>query len=102
MLKRCLSSINTEIILSCNNPVDEETQSLCDYVLYSKDNQLLDRDDYAKHNVIIEFWHVNAQGEKTIQTPPFEHSFAVYNLIKQGVNFADKLNKKKIHIVKTY
>jgi len=99
MLKRCLSSINTEIILSCNNPVDEETQSLCDYVLYSKDNQLLDRDDYAKHNVIIEFWHVNAQGDKTIQTPPFEHSFAVYNLIKQGVNFADKLNKKKIHIV---
>jgi autotransporter strand-loop-strand O-heptosyltransferase len=99
MLKRCLSTINTEIILSCNNPVDEETQSLCDYVLYSKDNQLLDKDEYAEHNVIFEYWKINAKGERITKTPPFEHSFGVYNLIKQGVNFADKLNKKKIHIV---
>jgi len=99
MLKRCLATINTEIILSCNNPVDEETQSLCDYVLYSKDNQLLDKDEFNQHNVIFEYWKINAKGEKIIEIPPFEHSFAVYNLIKQGVNFADKLNKKKIHIV---
>ena len=99
MLKRCLSTINTEIILSCNNPVDEETQSLCDYVLYSKDNQLLYKDEFAEHNVIFEYWKINAKGEQITQTPPFEHSFGVYNLIKQGVNFADKLNKKKIHIV---
>ena len=99
MLKRCLATINTEIILSCNEPVDEETQSLCDYVLYSKDNQLLDKDDYAKHDVIFQYWRINEKGEKVIKLPPFEHSFAVYNLIKLGVNFADKLNKKKIHIV---
>jgi len=99
ILKRCLASINTEIILSCNNPVDEQTQSLCDYVLYSKDNQLLDKDEFAQYNVIFEYWKINEKGEKVTEIPPFEHSFAVYNLIKQGVNFADKLNKKKIHIV---
>jgi autotransporter strand-loop-strand O-heptosyltransferase len=99
MLKRCLSTINTEIILSCNNPVDEQTQSLCDYVLYSKDNQLLDKDEFNQYNVIFEYWKINEKGEKITEIPPFEHSFAVYNLIKQGVNFADKLNKKKIHIV---
>ena len=99
ILKRCLATINTEIILSCNNPVDEQTQSLCDYVLYSKDNQLLDKDEFTQYNVIFEYWKINEKGEKITETPPFEHSFAVYNLIKQGVNFADKLNKKKIHIV---
>ena len=99
ILKRCLATINTEIILSCNNPVDEQTQSLCDYVLYSKDNQLLDKDEFNQYNVIFEYWKINEKGEKITEIPPFEHSFAVYNLIKQGVNFADKLNKKKIHIV---
>ena len=99
MLKRCLATINTEIILSCNNPVDEETQSLCDYVLYSKDNQLLYKDEFIMHNVIFHYWKINEKGDEIIEVPPFEHSFAVYNLIKQGVNFADKLNKKKIHIV---
>jgi hypothetical protein len=82
ILKRCLATINTEIILSCNNPVDEQTQSLCDYVLYSKDNQLLDKDEFNQYNVILEYWKINEKGEKIITTPPFEHSFAVYNLIK--------------------
>ena len=30
---------------------------------------------------------------------PFEHSYAVYNLIRQALVLANSLNKKKIHIV---
>jgi len=99
ILNRCLASINTDIILSCNFPVNKSIQSLCNYVLYSSDNQLLLQKEFNDHNVIIYNWVIKQNGEKEITPHPFEHSYAVYNLIKQGLQLANNLNKKKIHIV---
>lgn len=100
LLQRCLSSIDTDIILSCNFPIDEQIQQSCDYVLYSQDNPILMASEYEKHNVIFNRWVLNPKTNQKDEYPmPFEHSYAVYKLIQQGLLLANGLNKKKIHII---
>ena len=100
LLQRCLSAIDTDIILSSNYPVDAKIQESCDYTIYSKDNQILLASEYDEHNVIFNRWVLNQKTNEKEEYPmPFEHSYAVYNLIRQALVLANSLNKKKIHIV---
>jgi hypothetical protein len=98
-LKECLLKLNGDILLSTNYPVDFETQKLCNWVLYDKKNEILPKELYHKYNVDFSYWYINNQGVKIIEDMEFDHGYAVYNLIKNGVKFAESLGKTKIHVL---
>jgi hypothetical protein len=99
ILKECLNNLDGEILLSTNYPVDFETQKMCDWVLYDNKNEILPKEDYHIYNVNFHVWYINEQGERIEVPYDFDHGYAVYSLIKNGVNFAKNINKKKIHIL---
>jgi len=99
LLNECLNSINTPIVLSTNYPVNEETQQLCDNYLYNKNNPLLYKEDYDKYNVIYNYWTLDSNGDKVTIPFEFEHGYAVYCLIKDGLDLIEKLGYKKVHII---
>jgi autotransporter strand-loop-strand O-heptosyltransferase len=99
LLKNCLSSLNTNIILSANFPIEEDAQELCDYVIYTKDNPLLFKSEFAKYNVAYYHWFTNEKGEKEYQLFEKEHGYCVYTLMRNGVEFAKKLGYKKVNII---
>jgi hypothetical protein len=93
VLKSTLKTIKTKIILSVNHTVDEEVQKLCDYVVYDKDNPLLRYSEYGEYKVGFFF----TLPDGTIKDFEFEHSYAVYQLIKNGLEMAKSLGYKKVH-----
>lgn len=99
LLNECLSSINLPVVLSTNYPVSEENQLLCDYYIYNKNNPLLYKEEFSKYNVFYNYWYLDNNGNK-IKTPfNFEHGYAVYSLIRDGLEFIEKLGYKKVHII---
>lgn len=99
LLRKCIESLDCKIILSCNYPVSEDIQEMCDYVLFTKDNPLLLKGDYSKYNISYNYWYINESGEK-IEIPfEYEHSYAVYCLIRNGLNMVKNMNVEKIHII---
>ena len=99
LLKNCISKLNTPIILSANYPVEEETQSLCNYVIYTKENPLLYKSEFEKYNVGYYHWHMNEKGEKTYTLFEKEHGYCVYSLMRNGVEYAKKLGYDKVNII---
>jgi hypothetical protein len=99
LLKECLKSLKGEVILSTNYPVDFETQKICDWVVYSKKNEILPKEDFSKYNVLFNFWHYDKDNNYHETPFEFEHGYAVYTLIRNGVKFAKELGKTKIHII---
>ena len=99
LLKNCLNRLNTDIILSANYPIEEDAQSLCDYVIYTKENPLLYRSEFEKYNVAYYHWHTDITGEKVYQLFEKEHGYCVYMLMRNGVEYAKKLGYKKVNII---
>lgn len=99
LLKDCLSSIKMDTILSTNYVVEPDTQKLSTWMIYSKDNPLLFKEDYEKYGVGYFSWWIDENGERKTRPFLFEHSYAVYSLIRQGLEKAKSLGKKYIHIV---
>ena len=99
LLNECLNSIKTPIVLSTNYPVNEETQQLCDNYIFNKNNPLLYKEDYDKYNVIYNYWKLDSDGNKVTTPFEFEHGYAVYCLIKDGLDLIEKLGYKKVHII---
>lgn len=99
LLKECLKSLKGEIILSTNHPVDFETQKMCDWVIHSSKNEILHKKDFEKYNIYYSLWSYDSENNYTETLFEFEHGYAVYSLIRNGVKFAQSLGKTKIHII---
>lgn len=99
LLKECMQSIDTPVILSSNYPVDSDVQQIVDYCLYSKGNPILLKDEYEKYGVGYYEHHTNHEGETTYTPFEFEHSYAVYLLARKGLEVAKSLGKKIVHII---
>lgn len=98
LLKKCLNELNSPIILSTNHSVDEETQKLCDFVIYNKENPLLFKDEFDKFGVGYYKWSM-VNGEKVHEPFEFEHGYAVYTLIKKGLEIAKTLGFYKVNVI---
>jgi hypothetical protein len=99
LLKECLKSLKGEIILSTNYPVDFETQKNCDWVIQSNKNEILLKEDFYKHNVFYNYWYYDENNKYHEFPIEFDHGYAAYTLIRNGVNFANQLGKTKIHLI---
>lgn len=99
LLKNCLNSLKTKVILITNYPVDEETQLLTDYYLYDKNNPILLKEDYEKFGVSYNYIQFLPNGESKVTSFDYEHSYAVYCLIKSGLEMAKKIGYSKVHVI---
>jgi hypothetical protein len=99
LLKECLKSLKGEVILSTNYPVDFETQKNCDWVVYSKKNEILLKENFSKYNVFYNTLCYDENNNNYEIPFEFEHGYAAYMLIKNGVKFAKELGKTKIHLI---
>lgn len=98
LLKDCINELNSPIILSTNHSVDEETQKLCDLVIYNKENPLLFKDEFDKFGVGYYKWSIINE-EKVHEPFEFEHGYAVYTLIKKGLEVAKTLKTNKVNVI---
>lgn len=98
LLKNCVSKLKGDILLSCNYPADNDVQEMCDYTLYTKKNPLLYKEEYSKYNMNHSYYYT-VNNELIYKTFDFEHSYAVYTLIKSAIDYCRLLNKKKIHFI---
>jgi len=99
LLIKCLSSIKIEKILSCNSVIDTDIQLLTDWCIYDKKNELLLRSEYDDYNVRYFHWKRDENGKIETRDQEFEHGYAAYNLIKNGLLFAKCMGKEICHII---
>jgi hypothetical protein len=99
LLKQCLSSIKTKKILSTNCSVSEDVQELCDYLVYTKENPLLYKEDYDAYGVVNNRVDYFDNGQTVINPFEYEHSYAVYCLMKNGLDLANRLGYKKVNFI---
>ena len=99
LLRECIENLDGEIILSSNYPVDTNIQEMCDWVLFTKNNPLLFKEEYKEHNVTYNYWFIDSKGNKVYEPMEYEHGYAVYTLLQNGLKLAKELGKNKIHVV---
>ena len=99
LLMACIKSLDTDIILSTNYPVDAEIQSAVDHVVFEKENPILNKEEFSKYGVGYYRWYLDASGERIYQPYEYEHSYAAYRLARAGLEKASSLGKKIIHII---
>jgi len=99
LLKECLSAIKTPIILSINFPVDPDIQLLCDHVIYTKDNPIVRKEEYNELGIVYNSWYKNDKGDKIYTLMEYEHGFAAYCLIRNGVEYAESKGFDSVHCI---
>lgn len=99
LLRKCIESIDTEIILATNYPVDAEIQSMVDCVIYENENPILLKDEFNLYGVGYYRWRQLENGEREYIPYEYEHSYAAYRLTRIGLEKAALLNKDIVHII---
>jgi hypothetical protein len=99
ILNESLSGISFPKLLSCNHSIKEETQKMCDWVLYSEENPILYEKDFSRYDMFLSRWFIDKNGDKIHLSHKFDNQYAVSFLIKNALSFAKYLKKDFIHIV---
>jgi hypothetical protein len=99
ILNDCLSGISFPKLLSCNYTLKEETQNMCDWIVYSKENPILMGEDFGKYDMFLSRWYIDEKGEKVHLPHQFDNQYAVCFLIKNALEYAKYLKKDFIHMV---
>jgi autotransporter strand-loop-strand O-heptosyltransferase len=97
ILIELLNSIETKKLLSTNYPIDDEIKSLCDYVVYDKENPILLKEEFENYNAYF-YWITNENGHNIKKYFDYEHGYAVYKLIQNGLIESKKQGFKIVHI----
>ena len=97
-LIKTLESIKTKKLLSVNYPIDKKINDLCDYVIYDDQNPLLLKEEFQEYGAEF-YWETFDEGEKKIKYFDYEHGYAVYKLINNGLKEAKKNGFDKCHVV---
>jgi autotransporter strand-loop-strand O-heptosyltransferase len=99
LLKECLKSIKTPVILSSNYPVEIDEQELCDWVLYEKENALLYLEEYEIFSIFPHKWEITSTGERIVTPFNFVHTFACYQILKNGLRLVKSLGKSRVQVL---
>jgi autotransporter strand-loop-strand O-heptosyltransferase len=97
ILIELLNSIETKKLLSTNYPIDDEIKSLCDYVVYDKENPILLKEEFENYDAYF-YWVINENGHNIKKYFDYEHGYAVYKLIQNGLIESKKQGFKIAHI----
>jgi hypothetical protein len=101
LLKKSLLAIKDQgfpIIVSSHIQVDEEIYDLADYVVYDKENPVIHRDEYNKHNSYLVYTFNHPWAEMSYQML-YNHGYAAIKLMKNASSIAEINGYQKIHFV---
>ena len=99
LLDECVDNIKTPIILTTHYPVSEKIQNKCDWFIFEKENPLLYKEEYEKYGIVYNYFNRNSNGER-IEIPfEYEHSYAVYTLIRNSIRLAKQNGYDYIHVI---
>lgn len=93
-----LKSIKTKKILSINYPIESYINEYCDHIVLDSENPILLQKEFDEYNSKY-YWVTYENGEETKTYFDYEHGYAVYKLIYNGLNEAKKIGYKKCNIV---
>ena len=95
LLEQCLQNISIEKLVSCNFPIDTNTQNICDWMLYDCNNNLFTESEYDELGVSYTYWREDGI-KKNIK---FDHGYAAYTIIKNALLFCKSIGKEIVHII---
>jgi len=98
LLKKCIKSAIGAKIISSNYKLDDEIQSISDYCLVTNKNEILKQEDFSKFSVDYYVTNTTASGVSTKRFE-FEHGYAVYCLIRDGLRLAKSLGFNKVYVI---
>lgn len=101
MLVECITSLKEKgqkVLLTSHYPISDTIKNLVDYTVYDGENQVLRSKDYLAYDVTFFFW-TNYNHYRLIQSYPYNHSFAVWTLMRNGFAMASALGYKNAHVV---
>jgi autotransporter strand-loop-strand O-heptosyltransferase len=98
LLKKCIECSSGTKIVSSNYQLDNEIQKISDYCLVSNKNEILKQEDFSKFRVDYYIIKNTASGVLR-ERFEFEHGYAVYCLIRDGLRLAKSLGFKKVHVI---
>jgi hypothetical protein len=101
MLVECITSLKEKgqkVLLTSHYPISDTIKNLVDYTVYDGENQVLRSKDYLHYDVTFFFW-MNYANYRLIQSYPYNHSFAVWTLMRNGFAMASALGYKNAHVV---
>ena len=82
-----------DVIVASHLPLDKDTQELCDYAIYDKDNTLIN--DIASKAISHYTPRFNISSREFFKNSTI---LAVYRLLLAGTSYAKLLNKNIIHL----
>lgn len=101
VLSRCIDSLisnNQDIILVSHSEIPYHIYSKCEIYHYNSDNGVLYYDDFKKYNISFFRWF-EIDGVKFTITFKFFHSYAVWQLMRDGTFLAKYLGYDIIHFI---
>lgn len=98
VLKKCIDLCPGVKIVSSNYQLDDEVQKLADYCLVSNKNETLKKTEFEQYSLNYYLTSNTEFGLVTTQFE-FEHGYAVYSLIRNGLKLAKGLGFKKVHVI---
>jgi autotransporter strand-loop-strand O-heptosyltransferase len=101
MLIECITSLKEKgqkVLLTSHYAISDTIKNLVDYTVYDGENQVLRSKDYLHYDVTFFFW-MNYANYRLIQSYPYNHSFAVWTLMRNGFAMASALGYKNAHVV---
>jgi hypothetical protein len=101
LLLKCIQSCkqtNIDIILSSHFEELSEIYSQVDYYIYDKDNPIITYEEGHKFGCYVNFYAKN-KDKSACWSGAMQHSYAVFTLMRNGINLAKNLNKKYIHFM---
>lgn len=100
LLRKCLTVTHYDKIVSTNYPVDIDIQNIADLVIFDKKNPILHKSDYDKHNITHDYWYINSITNEKIYEPfEYEHGYAAYCLIRNGIRAAKIMGYTEVHVI---
>ena len=98
VLKKCIDLCPGVKIVSSNYQLDDEVQKLADYCLVTNKNETLKKAEFEQYSLNYFLTSNTEFGLVTTQFE-FEHGYAVYSLIRNGLKLANGLGFKKVHVI---
>ncbi len=88
-----------DIILSTNSLIPNDIYDLVDYVIYDKENPVVNKEDYSKYNISpVVFWSDFGIYKQKISAKS-NYNYAVVKLIKNGLSVSKTNSYEKTHII---
>jgi autotransporter strand-loop-strand O-heptosyltransferase len=102
ILRRSLISLKRQgyfVILSTHIKVPDDIFVLADYVISETDNPVIYAEEFAKYSNSSPIFYMNHPGYELVYSFDYNHSYAAFRLVLNGLGISDLLGFENTHLV---